>query len=65
MRTGIYTGGCQGLPQTGMAPLVHDGTAVAWHTTWVLVLLVTDRYGSKLQVVMTHHKPYPEIDSLH
>ena len=25
MRAGIHTGGYQGLPQTGMTPLVHDG----------------------------------------
>ena len=42
MRTGIDTGGYQGLLQTGMTSLVHDGTAIAWHTIWVLVLLVTN-----------------------
>ena len=63
MRAGIDTGGYQGLPQTGMTPLVHDETAVAWHTTWVLVLLVMNRHGSKIQVVMTLHKPHPETDS--
>ena len=65
MRAGIDTDGYQDLPQTGMTPLVHDETTVAWHTTWVLVLLVMNRHGSKLQVVITHHKPHPEIDSLH
>ena len=63
MRAGIHTGWYQGLPQTGMTPLVHDKTAVAWHTTWVLVLLVMNRHGSKIQVVMTLHKPHPETDS--
>ena len=42
MRVGIDTGGYQGLPQTGTTPLVHDETAVAWHTTWVFVLPVTN-----------------------
>ena len=65
MRAGIDTGGYQGLPQTGMTPLVHDRIAVAWHITWVLVLLVPNRPGSKLQVAMTHHKPHPEIDGWH
>ena len=35
MRAGIYTGGYQGLPQTGMTPLVHYGAAIARHTSWV------------------------------
>ena len=37
MRAGIDTGGYQGLPQTGMTPLVHHEVAVAGHTSRIHV----------------------------
>ena len=56
-------GGYQGLPQTGMTPLVHYGGAVARHISWI-----HGYYGAQCN---THIQgaynlyTYPEIGNSH
>ena len=71
----MHTGGYQGLPQTGMAPLVHYEVAVAGHTSraheyygaqWSAPLLHVDK---KFTVIgyrwhLSHRHTYRQTNSL-
>ena len=63
MRAGIDTGGYQGLPQTGMTPLVHDEVAVVRYMLRILWCTAPSIHLTVYSCI--HYTIHPEIGNLH